>query len=306
MNRGNRKEIIFRDDLDRQRFLETLGNACLKTGWQVHAYCLMPNHFHLVLETPQANLVEGMKWLLTTYAIRFNLRHHQTGHLLGGRYKSQVVDGSGNGYFKTVCDYIHLNPARARLLTPKNPLSQYPWSSWPAYLLPAGHRPAWLRVDRLLGEYRVQNDSAASRQLLETSLEERRAAEQYEDYTALRSGWCVGSTTFKESLATLLKTAGPQHFGPERGINQAAHAEGIVADELQRRGWTDDDLAKRLKGDPEKIAIAQRLRRETVMTVAWVAQRLRMGRPNYLNFLLHRKPENNLSLRQTEKEAPKP
>src|SRR6266568_6063314 len=63
MNRGDRREPIFRDDADRQSFLATLGEVCVKTGWQVHAYCLMPNHFHLVVETPQANLVEGMKRL---------------------------------------------------------------------------------------------------------------------------------------------------------------------------------------------------------------------------------------------------
>src|SRR5213594_210933 len=75
MNRGDRRESIFHDVDDRQRFIETLGEACGKTGWQVHAYCLMPNHFHLVLETPQPNLVAGMKWFLGTYTGRFNRRH---------------------------------------------------------------------------------------------------------------------------------------------------------------------------------------------------------------------------------------
>src|SRR5262245_35822104 len=64
MNHGDRREAIFQDDTDRELFLETLGQACAKTGWRVHAYCLMPNHFHLVVETPQANLVAGMKWFL--------------------------------------------------------------------------------------------------------------------------------------------------------------------------------------------------------------------------------------------------
>ena len=64
MNRGDRRELIFMDELDRERFLATLGEACAKTGWQVHAFCLMPNHFHLVVETPQPNLVAGMQWLL--------------------------------------------------------------------------------------------------------------------------------------------------------------------------------------------------------------------------------------------------
>jgi REP element-mobilizing transposase RayT len=72
MNRGDRRELIFIDDADRQRSLDTLGEACAKTGWQVHAYVLMPNHFHVVVETPQPNLVAGMKWLLGTYTSRFN------------------------------------------------------------------------------------------------------------------------------------------------------------------------------------------------------------------------------------------
>ena len=71
MNRGDRREAIFKDDKDRELFLSTLAEACVKTGWEVHALCLLGNHFHLVLETPQGNLVAGMKWLLGTYTGRF-------------------------------------------------------------------------------------------------------------------------------------------------------------------------------------------------------------------------------------------
>jgi len=122
MNRGDRREPIFKDDADRERFVETLGEACAKTGWQVHAYVLMPNHFHLVVETPQPNLVVGMKWFLGTYTSRFNRRHKLFGHLFSGRYKSLIVDGSGTGYLKSVGDYVHLNPARAKLVAAKQPL----------------------------------------------------------------------------------------------------------------------------------------------------------------------------------------
>src|SRR5216117_2272504 len=111
MNRGDRREPIFKDDADRTRFLETLGQCCAKTEWQVHAWCLMNNHFHLVIETPKANLVAGMKWFLGTYTARFNRRHKLFGHLFSGRYKALLVDGSGKGYLKRVCDYVHLNPA---------------------------------------------------------------------------------------------------------------------------------------------------------------------------------------------------
>jgi len=96
MNRGDRREPIFKDVLDRRRFLETLGEACAKTSWQVQAYGLMRNHFHLVLEleTPKANLVAGMKWFPGTYASRFNRRHKFCGHLFSGRYKALIVDDS--------------------------------------------------------------------------------------------------------------------------------------------------------------------------------------------------------------------
>ena len=84
MNRGDRRELIFKDDKDRVLFLETLAECCGKTGWEVQALCLMGNHFHLVVETPQGNLVAGMKWLLGTYTGRFNRRHKLFGHLFSG------------------------------------------------------------------------------------------------------------------------------------------------------------------------------------------------------------------------------
>ena len=110
MSRGDRGERIFLDDVDRHDFIKTLAEACQKTDWQVHAYCLMSNHYHLVLETPEPNLVPGMAWLQSTYTIRLNKRHQLHGHVLSGRYRRQLVEGSGNGYLKTACDYVHLNP----------------------------------------------------------------------------------------------------------------------------------------------------------------------------------------------------
>jgi putative transposase len=140
MNRGDRRERIFHDDIDRKQFITTLGEACLKTDWQVHAYCLMNNHFHLVVETPNANLVAGMRWFLSTCTARFNRRHKLFGHLFSGRYKSLIVDGSGSGYLRTVCDYVHLNPVRARLLSAEQTLRDYAWSSWPDNITADSHQ----------------------------------------------------------------------------------------------------------------------------------------------------------------------
>ncbi len=275
MNRGDRREAIFGDDEDRRRFLTTLGEACAKTGWQVHALCLMPNHFHLVVETPRGNLVAGMKWFLGTYTVRFNRRHKVCRHLFSGRYKALVLDGSGNGYLKTVCDYVHLNPVRAKLLPPEQALRAYQWSTWPEYLKRPGRRWAWLRVDRLLGEYRIPQDTVAGRRSLEVALEERRAAEAGVDYKQVRRGWCLGADAFRQELLGQMKERlGAEHYGAERAETMAAQAEGFVAEELKRRCWSEAELGRRAKGDAGKVAMAVRLRAETAVTVKWIAEQM--------------------------------
>jgi putative transposase len=153
MNRGDQRERIFVDDEDRRLFLATLGEACAKTEWQVHAFCLMSNHFHLVVETPRANLSAGMRWFLGTYTGRYNRRHRLFGHLFSGRFKALNVDAASPGYLKTVCDYVHLNPVRAKWIAAGKPVRSYSWSSYPEYLRRPGKRLSWLRVERLLGEW---------------------------------------------------------------------------------------------------------------------------------------------------------
>ena len=282
MNRGDRREPIFQDDADRQRFLETLGEACSKTDWQVHAWCLMGNHFHLVLETPQGNLVAGMKWLLGTYTSRFNRRHKLFGHLFSGRYKALLVDGSGSGYLRTVCEYVHLNPVRAKLIGPELPLRRYPWSSYPDYLKRPGQRPAWLRVDRLFGEMGIPKDSAAGREQFAQMMEQRRRGDEPGQWKTLRRGWCFGAEQFRaELLERMSGKMGAHHGGSERSESAEAKAGRILAEELRRVGWGMDQLEQRRKSDRQKIQIAQRLRSETTMTWDWIARQLHMGAAGY-------------------------
>ena len=209
MNRGDRREPIFREDADRALFLETLGQACRKTDWQVHAWCLMRNHFHLVIETPKANLVAGMKWFLGTYTGRFNRKHKMLGHLFSGRYKALIVDGSGHGYLRTVCHYVHLNPVRAKLLRKEQKLRAYRWSSYGEYLKRPSQRVGWLCVGRLLGEMGIPKDSAAGRKELERRMELRRWEDQPEQWNRVRRGWYLGDEAFrKELLAQMAEQAG--------------------------------------------------------------------------------------------------
>ena len=288
MNRGDRREPIFRDDQDRERFLTTLGQTCAKTDWQVHAFCLMPNHFHLVVETPRANLVAGMKWFLGTYTARFNRRHKLFGHLFSGRYKSLIVEGSGEGYLKTVCDYVHLNPVRARLLAPRAALQTYRWSSYPLYLQRLARRPAWLRVDRLLGEWGVPLDSAAGRRRFAAEVEARRQGELDEEFKPVRRGWCLGSKDFrKELLEQIAAQQSGWHYGEELVESAHERARGLIQAALGRKGWTVQELKTRRKGDAFKVRLAAQLRAQTTVTAAWIAQELHMGTRGHLTHLLY-------------------
>ncbi|HVV73869.1 MAG TPA: transposase [Verrucomicrobiae bacterium] len=281
MSRGNRRQCIYLDDVDRQDFLKTLAEACQKTSWQVHAFCLMSNHYHLVVETPSANLVAGMTWLQSTYTIRLNHRHKLVGHVLSGRYKAQLIEGGGRGYLRSACDYVHLNPARAGLLRAGERLLGYPWSSFGYYLAAPEHRPEWIRVDRLLGEHGLQQDNAAARQQFELRTEARRLEPGDEQaLRALRRGWCLGSKDFKQhQLEELDGRVGQHHFGSLRMEVAQAKAERIIGEELGRLGWREADLALRRKRDPGKMAIAVRLRKETTLSVREIADRLHLGTP---------------------------
>ncbi|HEV2331391.1 MAG TPA: transposase [Verrucomicrobiae bacterium] len=289
MNRGDRREPIFKDDQDRRGFLAALGETCEKTRWQVHAWCLMPNHFHLVIETPQGNLVAGMKWLLGTYTSRFNRRYKLFGHLFSGRYKSLIVDGSGNGYLKSVCDYVHLNPARAKMLSPERHLGSYRWSSMMWYLQPRRKRPSWLRVERLLGEHGIPGDTKEGRREFGRRMELRRRAEDDpKQLKALRRGWCLGTEEFrKELLVQMAERIGENHYGEERAQSEGERAEQIVQERLRRFGWKEADLERRAKGDPKKVKLAVQLRSETGATIKWIAERLKMGTSTHVNHLLY-------------------
>ena len=284
MSRGDRREPIFHDDQDRKTFLRTLQEACEKTHWQIHAWCLMANHFHLVAETPQPNLVAGMKWLLGIYTARFNRRHQFFGHLFSGRYKSLLIDERSPGYLRTACDYVHLNPVRAGLVRPDQPLSAFEWSSFPLYLAPA-RRPAWLRVDRLLGEHGIQEDSAEGRVEFQRRMEQRRSeGEAPEMVAALRRGWRLGAADFLQRLTEKL---GRRHErARERRETDTERAERLVREHLAAVGWTEGDLERQPKAHVGKVALARRLRQETPMTRAWVAQRLGMGSASYVSHLL--------------------
>lgn len=289
MNRGDRREAIVQGDEDRRLFVETMGEACLKCGWEIHAWCLMSNHFHLVVETPHGNLVTGMKWFLGTYTMRYNARHRQRGHLFSGRYKALLVDDKNYHYLRTVCDYVHLNPDRAGLITPEERLETCPWSSYGVYLMTPQKRPAWLRVDRVLGEHGIQKENRAGRLEFARRMESQRVGAEAEGGSneGMLQGWRMGSEEFvMRMLDQLEEKTTAQHTAAPRKELMTQRAERIIAEELMKMGCSEADLPSQRKGDPRKIALAKHLRRETTMSLAWIARRLHMGQWTYLSNLL--------------------
>ncbi|MGI8435431.1 MAG: transposase [Chthoniobacterales bacterium] len=291
MNRGDRREAIFLDEQDRATFLRTLCQACEKTGWQPQAWCLMSNHFHLVVETPRGNLVAGMKWLLGTYTQRFHRRHPGGGHLFQGRYKAQVIDADTPGYLRTACDYVHLNPARARLVGEGELLQTWLWSSYPDYLRAPRFRPPWLRTDRLFGEHGILRDDGRGREEFAARTEAQRTQCDEQALASLRRGWRLGAEDFLDRLLAITRvSAGSGHGLEVYEETEEGIARRIICEELQRIGWTEKDLARRRKGDAAKIKIAHRLRAETALPLKRIGQVLQMGVPTHVAHLLYHRP----------------
>ncbi len=280
MNRGDRKEDIFFDDEDRRLFLRTVEEACGKGQWQIHAYCLMRNHFHMVVETPSPTLVAGMKWMLGAYTQRFNARHRLRGHLFAGRYKALLVDESDDFYLRTVCDYVHLNPVRAGLLALEARMEMFSWSSYPAYLGAARKRPAWLRTDRLLGEHGIVRDDARGRREFSRRMEQQRMEPEEEGGFAsqIRRGWRLGAEDFIDRLQDQLTAATrDRHEGAQVRESMRLRGRRIIRHELARAGIEQSELAALPKGAPIKIQIARQLRQSTTLTLKEIAGLLHAG-----------------------------
>jgi len=147
MNRGQRQESIVQDDVDREQFVGLLERMAGLFRVPVHGYCLMTNHYHAILETPEGNLSRAMHWLHVSYAGYYNRRHHCSGHVFQGRFKAILVDAGS--YLDSLSRYIHRNPVRAGLASRA---WDYPWSSC-RYFVQAKQIPAWLEVDRILAGF---------------------------------------------------------------------------------------------------------------------------------------------------------
>ncbi len=156
-SRGNEKRAIFSDRRDRERFIGYLESATQRYDATIHAFCLMTNHYHLLLETPSGNLPQIMRHINGAYTTYFNVKQERAGHLFQGRYKAILVDA--DGYAKNLSRYIHLNPVRGNLVEKPE---EYPWSSYRCYI-DKQLSPQWLRRNFILAYFGNSESDAQKR-----------------------------------------------------------------------------------------------------------------------------------------------
>lgn len=310
MARGDRREDIVVDERDRDAFARLLGELVERTGWEVFAWALLSNHYHLVFKTPEANLVDGMKWLQNTWTKRFNARHGLTGHVFGGRYKSVLVED--NEHLAVLIDYVHLNPVRAGLVKGSMSIADYRWSSLPDYLLAPRERSGWVRVEQGLRQRNYRGDSALERRRYLEHLEGIARDEgavpglpgQPEGRTlqsTLRRGWCFGTERFREEMLERLAAMRARETGQHRResgyTGEQARDHGVAMATrlweagLAAAGLAETDLAGLAKNDWRKRVIGRAIRRRTTVSSAWIADKLAMGVSTRAAALVARDPD---------------
>jgi putative transposase len=283
INRGNYKRAIFGADGTAGSFEKALFEGCESYNWRLHAYVIMRNHFHLALETPEANLSSGMKWLQGTFAVRFNRYFDQVGRPFQGRFKSLIVE-PGHALAQ-VAHYIHLNPVRARIC-PADRVADYRYSSLGKYLTSA--RPDFLVPTWLLAQAGNLKDTRHGWRKYQQTLAWIATDDSLQKemrFSEMCNGWCRGSESFEEAMeneyaleSSKIRTiarGGPESLALlairqkqwQGSLNAGAKYLKIELSELPRP-----------KSAPVKVALAAAMRSATSASNQWLAEKLQMGK----------------------------
>lgn len=292
INRGNYRTDLFRTERTRAAFETCLFEACGKSGWLLHGFVVMRNHYHLAIETPEGNLVAGMKWLQVTFANRFNAWRQERGHVFQGRYKALLVENGDP--LGLVCHYIHLNPVRAGIL-PVHRLPDYRYSSY-WYLRHPRRRPPFLRTDVVLGTAGGLADTPGGRGRYATYLEWQAhdgPAGRSSAYTNMSKGWALGGTAFRSALvydhALVARTRAWELSGAKE-IREKQWAAAL-ASLLGLARLPRARLPLLPKSAPVKLAIAAVMKTRTQASNDWLCRWLHLGHPRAFshNLTLYRR-----------------
>ena len=293
INRGNYRQDLFINEGAHEAFERCLFEACEKCGWILEGHCVMTNHFHLVIRTPQGNLSYGMKWLQATFANRYHRFHEVHGKLFQGRFKSLIVEEEG--YLGTLQHYVHLNPVRAGIRT-VDELKAYRWSSY-WYLWNPRKRPEYLDISGALEHAGGLKDTPAGRTKYSEYLDwlsTNVPAQKEMAFEKMCRGWALGTKSFKRGLLEsedLLKDGSFESLRLEgRELSEANELqwENLLERMLTALQKNNDAISSEKKSAQWKVWIANLLKTHTAATNVWIADKLNMGAPQSVSMLTSR------------------
>ena len=287
VNRGNYRRDVFGTVGAAEAFVRVLGEAAQSYGWLVHGYAVMRNHYHIVLETPQPNLVEGMHWLQSAFATRFNRFRAERGHLFQGRYHSGLIEDYR--ILGHVVDYVHLNPVRAGIVVADQAAS-FRWSSLGRFI--RGERLSWLVATKWLEGLQLADNPEGWRAYqahlveLHGNLKEQRRM----GWKGFSYGWALGNEAWRNAVSAAYKDHA-LHPGIEasaaRDLREARWTEKL-REALEKEGRTEVELSSTRKGEPWKIGLARWMRSECGASCIWLSNKLYLGTPSSARSLICR------------------
>jgi putative transposase len=287
INRGNYWRDLFETAGAAKSFECTVGEAGTRFGWEIHAFGILRNHFHQALTTAAPNLGDGMHWLQTTFAIRFNRFRSERGHLFQGRYQSPLIENAAA--LVRVVDYIHLNAVQTGLVCAE-PVADFRWSSLARFV--KRPRPEWLSPKCWLQELGLEDTDRDWARYVEQLVALARDPEEQQKrgFDELTRSWAIGTTGWQQALAREHQLRALEQDLPriETSMLKQERWRTVLEEELRRRDKDHDDLARWPKSAAWKAEIALILRQRTGAPYRWISESLAMGSPNALRVSVFR------------------
>ena len=285
INRGNYRQDLFSQHQTGEAFEKTLFEACQRFGWELSAYVLMSNHYHLAIRTPEPNLCVGMQWLQSVFANRFNHFVKTPGHVFQGRYKALVIE-PGPSLLRVV-NYIHLNPVRAGICSLPE-LRSYKLGSFPKWLRkdcpPSLVCEDWL--EQCGGLKRTRAGINRYEKLLALA-DERKPGKREEMYRQLCRGWYIGTKEGKQALLQELDDSDVMKTTALVKLHDADAALASLEHYLEENGLDAATIQGSRKAAAWKVSIARELREKHAVSNRWLSEHLNMGHPCAVSRLLN-------------------